>query len=186
MSHWRALARILHGHYQEALRQHTLATFGPDTLRYFYMKALSYQLTGERGLAHAYADSGRAIMEEHLAQTPDDDPRQDQRYRHGYLAYFYALLGRHDEAIQEAETGVRLLPDSVSAVSAPIRVGTLAEVYVMVGEHEAAIDQLEHLLSVPSYFSARQFGLDPIWDPLRDHPRFQKLLERYGGQGGSQ
>ncbi len=178
MSHWRAVARILNHHYQEALRQHTLATFGPDTLRYFYLKALSYQATAEMELARAYADSGRVVMEDHLARTADDDPFQDQRHRHGYLAYFYALLGRHDEAIREAETGVRLLPDSVSAVRAPIRVGTLTEVYVMVGEHEAAIDQLEHLLSVPSYFSARQLELDPIWKPLRDHPRFQALLKR--------
>jgi tetratricopeptide (TPR) repeat protein len=185
MSHWRAVARILHHHYQEGLRQHTLATFGPDTLRYFYLKALSYQLTDEVEQARAYADSGRAVLEEQLARAPDDDPFQDVRYRHGYLAYFYALLGRHDEAIQVAETGVRLLPDSVSAVRAPIRVGTLAEVCVMISEHEAAIEQLDHLLSVPSFYSARQLELDPIWDPLREHPSFQHLLECYGRQDGS-
>ncbi len=143
------------------------------------MKALSYHVTDELELARAYADSGRAVFEERLVRFPDDDPFQDQRYRGGYLSYFYALLGKADEAIQEAETGVQLLPDSADTIEAPIRVGALAEVYVLVGEHEAAIDQLEHLLLVPSFVSARQLELDPIWDPLRHHPRFQALLEQY-------
>jgi serine/threonine-protein kinase len=184
-SHWRALARILHGHYQEAVRQHTLATFGPDTVRYFYLKALSYHVTHELEMALAYADSGRVVIEERLVRALDDDPFQDQRYRGGYLAYFYALLGRADDAIREAEAGVQLLPDSLDAIEAPMRVSTLAEVYAMVSEHEAAIDQLEHLLSIPSLVSARQLELDPIWDPLRDHPRFQELLKRYKSPEGS-
>ena len=53
----------------------------------------------------------------------------------------------------------------------------LAEVYVLVGEHDAAIDQLELLLSIPSLLSVQLLRVDPLWDPLRDHPRFQKLLE---------
>ncbi len=40
-----------------------------------------------------------------------------------------------------------------------------------------AIDQLEFLLSRPGELSVALLRLDPTWDPLRDHPRFQKLLE---------
>jgi serine/threonine-protein kinase len=47
-----------------------------------------------------------------------------------------------------------------------------------VGEYEAAIDQLEYLLSVPSVITIPLLRVDPLWDPLRDHPRFQALLER--------
>jgi hypothetical protein len=58
-------------------------------------------------------------------------------------------------------------------------VGTLAEVYAMVGEYDAAIEQLEYLLSIPCLVSPALLRIDPIWAPLRDHPRFQALLERY-------
>ncbi len=52
-------------------------------------------------------------------------------------------------------------------------------IYVMVGESDAAIDQLELLLSLPGEISTPLLRLDPTWDPLRDHPRFQALLEKY-------
>jgi hypothetical protein len=42
---------------------------------------------------------------------------------------------------------------------------------------EVAIDQLEFLLSVPGETSVPLLRLDPAWDPLRNHPRFKKLVE---------
>jgi len=56
---------------------------------------------------------------------------------------------------------------------------TLAEVYVIVGDYDRAIQRLNQLLAVPSMLSVPLIRLDPTWDPLRDDPRFQALLERY-------
>ncbi len=53
----------------------------------------------------------------------------------------------------------------------------VARIYVMVGEFDAAIDQLEFLLSSPGEMSIPLLRLDPAWDPLRNHPRFKKLVE---------
>lgn len=53
----------------------------------------------------------------------------------------------------------------------------LAFIYVLVGEENAAIDQVEYLLSIPSRITVPLLRIDPRWDPLRNHPRFQKLLE---------
>jgi serine/threonine-protein kinase len=55
-------------------------------------------------------------------------------------------------------------------------VEALAQVYTMVGEHEAAITELEGLLSIPSHLSAAVLRMEPRWDPLREHPRFRRLV----------
>ncbi len=52
----------------------------------------------------------------------------------------------------------------------------LARIYTMVGEYDAAIDQLA-LLAVPSPTAIPMLRIDPTWNPLSDHPRFQQLLE---------
>ena len=56
------------------------------------------------------------------------------------------------------------------------------KVYVRVGEYDAALDQIDHLLSVSSGLSVALLRLDPRWDPLRDHPRYQELLKRYAAE----
>jgi hypothetical protein len=36
---------------------------------------------------------------------------------------------------------------------------------------------MEIFLSLPSAYKVNNFRLDPVWDPIRKDPRFQKLLE---------
>jgi len=72
---------------------------------------------------------------------------------------------------------VELLPVSKEALRGAHRVEDLARIYVMVGEFNMAINQIEFLLSIPSELSISLLRLDPAWDPLRDHPRFKKLIE---------
>ena len=40
----------------------------------------------------------------------------------------------------------------------------------------------ELLLSIPSEISVHEVRLDPLYKPLWEHPRFQALLEQYGGK----
>jgi hypothetical protein len=48
----------------------------------------------------------------------------------------------------------------------------------MVGEYDAAIEQLELLQTlITSRVTIHWLKVDPTWDPLRDHPRFKKLLK---------
>ncbi len=42
---------------------------------------------------------------------------------------------------------------------------------------DAAIDRLDTVLANPSFMSVPLLRLDPVWDPLREHPRFQRLLQ---------
>jgi serine/threonine-protein kinase len=58
-----------------------------------------------------------------------------------------------------------------------LRVEDLARIYTMVGEYDAAMGLLEDLLAVPSPTGVGMLRIEPTWNPLRDHPRFQALLE---------
>ncbi len=85
-----------------------------------------------------------------------------------------------EEAIAAAERGLELMPETRDAYKAMYRWQDLPRVYSMVGEPDRAIDVLERILSRPGRYSVHILRPDPTWDPLRDHPRFQALLERYG------
>ena len=42
-----------------------------------------------------------------------------------------------------------------------------------------ALDQIEQLLADRVRLSVHRLRLEPWWDPIREHPRFQRLLEQY-------
>jgi len=65
-------------------------------------------------------------------------------------------------------------------VFGPIAEENLAGVEAQVGEHERAITRLEGLLRTPygAYpVTVARLRLDPLWDPLREHPRFKAIIE---------
>jgi hypothetical protein len=73
---------------------------------------------------------------------------------------------------------VEIMPYTQNAFHFSEWVAKLAQIYVMVGDYDAAIEQLEFALSVPGPISGHWLVLDPIWQPLWDHPRFQSLIDR--------
>ena len=128
--------------------------------------------------AVALLDSARNVLERSL-----QGEEQFLEGNYSALAFIYAYLGRKEEAISMGERAVELLPVSQDAYMGTSYVYRLAELYTIVGEKEAAIDQLEILFSVPSQISGHALRLDPMWAPLRDNPRFVRLLDKYPGSG---
>ncbi|HEU5039674.1 MAG TPA: protein kinase [Gemmatimonadales bacterium] len=120
--------------------------------------------------ARLYADSARIAFEERLRGAPDD---AQSHVVHG-LALAY--LGRKAEAIAEGEKGLALLPIESDSYSGPYVQHQLVRIYLLVGEPEKALDRLEPLLRIPYYLSPGWLRIDPTFDSLRKHPRFQRLV----------
>lgn len=57
----------------------------------------------------------------------------------------------------------------------------LARIYLLNGEPERALDRLEPLLGIPFYVSPGWLRLDPAFDALRGHPRFERLVAGRSG-----
>ncbi len=96
------------------------------------------------------------------------------------LAFSEAGLGNKESALHEAERAVSLLPAAKDPVFGPGMEENLAAVEGEVGETERAIGRIERLLTTPyGAFPLTQAALrlDPTWNPLRSHPRFQALVE---------
>jgi tetratricopeptide (TPR) repeat protein len=160
--------------YQAALDRLAAAPEEVFTGRHAGLRPLlegdQYRVLDQPERARASYEAALAALEGWAEETPQD------HIIHMLLAQAYAGLGRNAEAIREAQHAVDLLPVSKDALEGVDPVWALAVVYTMVEEYEAAMDKLEYLLSIPSWTTVWTLRLDPRWDPLRDHPRFKKLV----------
>jgi len=88
-----------------------------------------------------------------------------------------AALGRKEEALREGRRSVELVPLTKDAMTGPELLRNLAIIYAWTGEKDLALQQLEEVVRIPGPISYGQLRLHPWWDPLRDDPRFEKLVE---------
>jgi serine/threonine protein kinase/Tfp pilus assembly protein PilF len=167
---------VYDGNYQQGLDRLSLKSEDIDDQYRFIPKALRhaeiYGYMNENELAKKYYDEARNILEARILEQPED------ARLHSSLGITYAGLGRREDAIREGKVGINLLPVTKEAWRGLYRVEDLARIYVMVGEYDATIDQLEYLLGIPGELSIPLIRIDPVWDPLRNHPRFKKLIEQ--------
>ena len=135
--------------------------------------AFAYQAAGDIPKAQLLYVEVRTQMQTALQQRADDPDL------HLALGFAAAGLGLKDEAIGEGRKAATLLPVSRDSYSGPGYLTWLAQIYLRVGQKDEAIDTLREVLAVPSGGSAISpalLKLDPVWDPLRKDPRFQKLV----------
>jgi tetratricopeptide (TPR) repeat protein len=174
-ANWRAHLEYYRRNYQAAL-QNLQNVSQPDLVRV----ALLYHAAGQRESERIYADSLLAQAGDLLQrETQLADNATGIAWTHWRLGIAYALLGNSQSANLSAQRALANLPLTEDAVNGTTVLAWAALVYVLTGQYEAAIDHLETLLSVPSTYTAARLKLEPSWDPLRDHPRFQALLAKY-------
>ena len=137
------------------------------------LECISLSEMGEEQKSEVACSSAIDVLQREIQAQPHD-------YRlHSAIGHAFALLDRKDEAVLAGEYGLELMPTSKDALVGPAQTHELAMIYARVGENDQALDLIEELLSIPGNMSVGLLRLDPVWDPLRDHPRFQALLEKY-------
>ncbi len=69
-------------------------------------------------------------------------------------------------------------PTSKDPADGPVEEESMARVYALLGETDHAIPILKRLLQIPyvGAITPALLRLDPVWDPIRNDPRFQKLV----------
>jgi len=176
--YWRYIIGMLDRDYDEMIAYLSSLSYdlaeGEHFLFHKHLALASvFQAKEELALMKTYADQARISLE-----ALREERLQDARL-HSSLGLAYAYLGRKEEAIREGRRAVNLTPVSKDAYGGPFYVHYLAWIYAVVGEYEEAVDQLEYLMSIVAgeSISVTMLRLDPTWDPLREHPRFKRLVE---------
>ena len=141
--------------------------------------ALFQRVAGDTASAKAAAEQARNTLEPLKKEQPDN------AFVAAALAVAYAILDEKDSALKEAERAMMLVPSSKDRLSGPGFDENLALVEMIIGENNRATSILTRLLQTPyggwlyspAPITPALLRLDPIWDPLRADPVFQKLCE---------
>jgi TolB-like protein/class 3 adenylate cyclase/Tfp pilus assembly protein PilF len=144
-----------------------------------YWLGWAQEVAGDHVGARESWRQARSEMEPFLKEQPDNYSLIDD------LALINMSLGDKAAALAFSERAIAANPVEKDAVTGPIPIEILARVAARMGEPDRAIAALQKLLSTP-YSGSFSFGvpltpallrLDPVFDPLRNDPRFQKLCE---------
>jgi len=140
----------------------------------YYGIGIARKALHDEAAAQAAFLKAKTIAEVQLKQSPDD------ARIHVQSAKVLACLGEKEAALVEAQRARELLPESKDAFGGQEITAAVAEVHAILGNNIHAIEILEGLLSRPSWVAVEGLKVDPVWDPLRNDPRFQELLNNYG------
>jgi serine/threonine-protein kinase len=139
-----------------------------------WCEGLAARLRGDEPAARAAFTSARIKLEQMVRDQPD------------YAAALCALgvvdaaLGNKEEAIREGQRAVELIPVSKSAIDGPMLIRYLAAIYAWTGDKDRAIERLAEAAKLPgSFLSYGHLRLNPIWDPLREDPRFDNIIASF-------
>src|SRR5262249_3173944 len=156
----------------------------PDDTLGFYVGELRFWLgwaqdvAGEKEAARESWSQARSELESFLKEQPENFVLM------GDLALTNMALGDNNAAMTLAERAKAMMSIEKDALTGPRPLDILARVAARVGDSDRAFSTLEKLLSIPYEaplaanppLTPALLRLDPMFQPLRNDPRFQKLV----------
>jgi serine/threonine protein kinase len=175
---WRAMCALLRRDYAAAAEIYSKALASGDPVDPGLIIGLgeSQQFAGDASAARAtYQKALQEGQRQLEAVTPGSFAEADT---HAGLGRAHAGLGEAASAIAEGHKAMALYPTSKHPEGGPDLETEMAGIYSQLGDADHAIPLLKRLLNLPCGFfvTPARLRLDPIWDPIRNDPRFQDLV----------
>ena len=127
-------------------------------------------MQGDTSTANESFLRARTEVERDVQERPEYGPPLS------VLGMIDAMLGRADDAIREGRRAVELLSVDQDSINGSHLLMNLAIIYAAAGQKDLAVETINLLLSKPGDGSYGEFRLNLFWDPLQDHPGFQKIV----------
>jgi len=142
-----------------------------------YLQACVDLVRGNTAKAQAEFEVARPAIEKLVAESPRNGTRRAQ------LGLLYAFLGRKEDALREGKRAMELVPITHDIIEGAVVEDFYALICARLGLTDEAISRIERLLTTPFAvdYDDASVTLSDLrqrweWDPLRNDPRFQKML----------
>jgi TolB-like protein/Flp pilus assembly protein TadD len=142
-----------------------------------YLQACIDLVRGDAAKAQTEFEAARPAIEKLVTESPRNATR------HAQLGLLFAFLGRKEDALREGKRAMELKPITHDVIEGAVAEDFYALMCTRLGLTDEAITRIERLLTMPFAvdYADESVTLSDLrqrweWDPLRNDPRFQKIL----------